>query len=254
MEQVLVPSPRLLHLEVPIAHAHPPPSFPSASVVLFSLCPGGIEVIILGDNFSQGLEVTFGESPAVSTQLWGGNTLVCILPPSPSPGPVVVGFKGVPMTLGNSTSLQLFTYLDTSDKALMELALQVVGMKMTGRIDDARNVARRIIGHGGASNGNSGSPGQQQQQPQQPQQQQMNNASSAVPSFGRAGMSKSSAALHEQLMSMGDVGQSREFQAIVIKLLSLLDIDYSEMDDQIDLQSNPINHKNDQEHSLVGRR
>ncbi|CAG8757751.1 23764_t:CDS:2, partial [Racocetra persica] len=33
-----------------------------------------------------------------------------------------------------------------SDRALMELALQVVGMKMTGKLEDARNIAMRIVG------------------------------------------------------------------------------------------------------------
>lgn len=101
---------------------------------------------------------------AISTQAWGGNTLVCLLPPSPALRSVVVGFKGSPMTADNGSNLQLFTYHDTTDKALMELALQVVGMKMTGRIDDARNMARPIIGsnrHGGNSQqlgGNQTSP------------------------------------------------------------------------------------------------
>jgi len=40
----------------------------------------------------------------------------------------------------------LFTYTDESDRALMELALQVVGLKMTGKLEDAKSVAMRIVG------------------------------------------------------------------------------------------------------------
>lgn len=40
----------------------------------------------------------------------------------------------------------------------MELALQVVGLKMTGKIEDAKNVAMRIVGNAGGSDG-SGSQG-----------------------------------------------------------------------------------------------
>jgi len=99
---------------------------------------GGIEVTILGANFLPTHECVFGGSIATSTQMWSENTIVCILPPSPSPGPVVVGFKGVPINDSNGgggnmggllgldnimgmnigSGLQLFTYLDNTDRAL----------------------------------------------------------------------------------------------------------------------------------------
>jgi hypothetical protein len=106
---------------------------------------GGIEVTILGANFLPTHECVFGDSVATSTQMWSENTIVCILPPSPSPGPVVVGFKGIPlggasstaqggalamggllgldgmmggMGMGIGSGLQLFTYLDNTDRAL----------------------------------------------------------------------------------------------------------------------------------------
>lgn len=189
---------------------------------------GGTEVIILGDNFTAGLEVTFGETPAVSAQAWGGNTLVCILPPSPSPGPVVVAFKNLPIAVNDNSGLQLFTYVDTSDKALMELALQVVGMKMSGgRIEDARNVARRIIGAGGG----------------------------VTPSFSQGGIatqqpgSNTMAAGPGQLLAMNAGGSTRDFQAMILKVLAMLDVDYS--DSSPDLPANPVNHTNDQKHTLL---
>ena len=200
---------------------------------------GGIEVIILGENFSPGLEVMFGEAPAVSTQAWGANTIMCVLPPSPSPGPVVVGFKNLQMHMAGGAGLQLFTYLDTSDKALMELALQVVGMKMTGRIDDARSVARRII----AGNGAAGdSTSNLQISPQ---------AGQGV--FAPAGpqMSKSSLALHDQLTSLGESGEAKDLQSTVVKLLSLMDVDLEEERETEEATCKAIDHANEQQHTLV---
>jgi len=179
--------------------------------------------------------VTFGETPAVSAQAWGGNTLVCILPPSPSPGPVVVAFKGLPLAVNDNTGLQLFTYVDTSDKALMELALQVVGMKMSGgRIEDARNVARRIIGAGGAGAGFSQST---------PMGQQGNSG------FTQASAGADASQTPGQFLAMSAGSGTRDFQAMIIKLLSMLDVDYS--DSSPDLPSNPLDHLTEHKHTLL---
>ncbi|KAF0405052.1 Mga2p [Gigaspora margarita] len=109
---------------------------------------GGVEVTVLGSNFYDGLTCIFGETPAIPTQYWSPNTLVCLLPPSPTPGPVVVSFKEFPINLTDNSEQEVifFNYNDDSDRALMELALQVVGMKMTGKLEDARNIAMRIVG------------------------------------------------------------------------------------------------------------
>ncbi|GAO49957.1 hypothetical protein SAICODRAFT_27881 [Saitoella complicata NRRL Y-17804] len=115
---------------------------------------GGIEVTVLGNNFVPGVTVMFGEVPAVSTVCWSPTTLVCVLPPACAPGAVVVGFgKQIMGQLTNgmdtpSTAQRVFTYFDETDRALMELALQVVGLKMTGRLEDARQIAMRIVGVG----------------------------------------------------------------------------------------------------------
>ncbi|KAI8599270.1 hypothetical protein EDD21DRAFT_288182, partial [Dissophora ornata] len=113
-------------------------------------CFGGIEITILGANFYAGLTAMFDSTPALPTQFWSANTLICILPPRIQPGTTVVTFKEHPaITLpqtGDPNEIMLFTYVDESDKALMELALQVVGLKMTGRLEDARNIALRIVG------------------------------------------------------------------------------------------------------------
>lgn len=104
---------------------------------------GGIEVTLLGSGFYDGLTCLFGEH-AVNTVFWNTSTLVCILPPAAQIGPVVVSFKEHPLVLGQH-DVAIFTYLDTSDQALLELALQVVGLKMTGKLHDAKNVAMGIV-------------------------------------------------------------------------------------------------------------
>lgn len=131
---------------------------------------GGIEVTILGANFHPAIQLNciFGDVAASSTQRWSDNTLVCMLPPRAMPGVVAVWFEGFPKTTDDQalSPPSLFTYSDESDRALsvfpltfsrviliiwhrMELALQVVGLKMTGKIEDAKNVAMRIVGSAG---------------------------------------------------------------------------------------------------------
>ncbi|KAI7866162.1 hypothetical protein BDF14DRAFT_883149 [Spinellus fusiger] len=105
---------------------------------------GGIEVTILGSGFRPGPTCMFGETAASSTHYWSSNTLVCILPPAVDPGTVVFSFKEYPVLM-DSENMKLFTYYNENDRALMELALQVVGLKMTGKVEDAREIAMRIV-------------------------------------------------------------------------------------------------------------
>ncbi|KAJ3022340.1 UNVERIFIED_CONTAM: SPT3 Dosage dependent suppressor of Ty-induced promoter mutations-like protein [Siphonaria sp. JEL0065] len=127
------------------------PSVPSA--IINRIIPGegpiqgGVEITILGENIHNGLIAVFGDLDAITTQVWGTSTMICILPPSSTPGPVPVTLKAVsgfsapavpdiPVT---------FMYKDDLDRSLMELALQVVGLRMTGSLDSARNIAMRIV-------------------------------------------------------------------------------------------------------------
>jgi hypothetical protein len=114
-------------------------------------------VTVLGSNFYEGLTCLFGENPAVPTHCWSANTLLCILPPAASAGPVVVSFKEHPLML-EGQDVVLFTYFDESDRALMELALQVVGLKTMGKVEDARQIAMRIVQ--GDNNGGAKEPQQ----------------------------------------------------------------------------------------------
>ncbi|KAK1236317.1 SPT3 Dosage dependent suppressor of Ty-induced promoter mutations-like protein [Marasmius sp. AFHP31] len=147
----------------------PPPLPPTIHRLIPSCGPthGGIEVTVLGANFHMTLvnELTcvFGGVEATSTTRWSDNALVCVLPPRAEAGVVEVevkvkGEEKPPDFQQQRQQPTLFTYSDESDRALMELALQVVGLKMTGKIEDAKNVAMRIVGAGG-STGDSGNQG-----------------------------------------------------------------------------------------------
>ncbi|KAI7896667.1 uncharacterized protein EV154DRAFT_213341 [Mucor mucedo] len=142
----------MLTSTVPTAYSPPPPP-PIMKRLIPSEAPasGGIEITILGTGFRPGLTIMFGDTPATNIQYWSPNTLICTLPPASQPGPVVVSFRDAPPT-NHKNDIMVFTYLIETDRALMELALQVVGMKMTGVVEDARKIAMRIVQ--GSSNNN----------------------------------------------------------------------------------------------------
>ncbi|PWN26860.1 hypothetical protein BDZ90DRAFT_193699 [Jaminaea rosea] len=173
--------------------ASAPPSLPQARIS--KIIPGegptsgGIEVTILGDNFTDGLTCLFGDLAASSTRVWAANTLICVLPPSPSPGPVAVTLKTVEEMSGGSQTrgasngggpLQLFTYVDKSDTQLMELALQVVGFQQTRTMQVPRDIALRLLASGQGSINSNLAQQQQGQYSGGQQQQQLSNARSAV--------------------------------------------------------------------------
>ncbi|KAI8993871.1 hypothetical protein BD414DRAFT_457058 [Trametes punicea] len=185
-------------------HDPPPPiSLPSPRIhrLIPSSGPtyGGIEVTVLGANFhpSMQLNCVFGGTVSTSTQRWSDNTLVCVLPPSTTPGTVQVWFEGMPKE-DDGTPPCLFTYTDETDRALMELALQVVGLKMTGKIEDARNIAMRIVG-------NTGGP--------EPDQ---------TMSTGSTMQLSSEADLPRHLL-LGSAGDSGDFEKLLMDFLSVLD-------------------------------
>lgn len=102
---------------------------------------GGIEVTLLGTGFVNGLITKFGDNRSFATHCWNSTTIVTQLPPAQLAGPVKVNFEG-----WSSADNPMFRYFDDTDRQLVELALQVVGLKMHGRLEDARDVARTIIG------------------------------------------------------------------------------------------------------------
>lgn len=154
-----------------------PTLIPSIHKVIPSQGPisGGIEITLLGSNFKPGQIVKFGNNRALSSEVWNSTTMVTYLPPSPKAGQVIVTIRdpdsrdirkdgidkninyetdhmgnGIDSNKINNDVISLdngpvFTYIDNTDKQMIELALQIVGLRMNGKLDDARNIARRII-------------------------------------------------------------------------------------------------------------
>ncbi|KAJ1551499.1 SPT3 Dosage dependent suppressor of Ty-induced promoter mutations-like protein, partial [Nowakowskiella sp. JEL0078] len=110
---------------------------------------GGLEITVLGSGFYDGITAVFGDNAASSTQVWNQSTIVCILPPSVVSGPVPITIKEHPTPQGVSCN---FLYTDDLDRSLLELALKLVGLRMTGKVDDARNIAMRIFSDSAAQN------------------------------------------------------------------------------------------------------
>ncbi|KZT72236.1 hypothetical protein DAEQUDRAFT_686657 [Daedalea quercina L-15889] len=188
------PPPPMLSLPVPKIHRLIPASGPTF---------GGIEVTVLGANFhpSMQLNLLFGGSMSTSTQRWSDNTLVCLLPPRADPGTVTVWFEGVEKTEDGIPPC-LFTYTDETDRALMELALQVVGLKMTGKIEDARNVAMRIVG-------NTNTEGADGTAPAVDSAMQLASGADVTPSFRRLLLSRA--------------GNNGDFEQVLLDFFSILD-------------------------------
>ena len=114
---------------------------------------GGVEVTILGANFKSGMCVKFGNNRALSASCWNGNTLTAFSPPASTPGPVMVSvfneedeMLSDQMLETNANPNAVFTYTDETDKKLIELALQIVGLNMNGKVENASNIAKRIVG------------------------------------------------------------------------------------------------------------
>ncbi|CAI5758729.1 unnamed protein product [Candida verbasci] len=157
---------------------------------------GGIEVTLLGFNFRPGLSVKFGAHQALATHCWSDTTIVTYLPPSTHAGQVLVSFENHESLMMGGQQ-QIFTYTDDTERQLIELALQIVGLKMNGKLEDAKNIAKRIVG----SDKNSGS------------QQTSPNHQSANEWFDNA---------HKSLKQLTTSDLST--QDILINLLSLVDL------------------------------
>ncbi|EGG03274.1 uncharacterized protein MELLADRAFT_65706 [Melampsora larici-populina 98AG31] len=94
---------------------------------------GGIEITILGSGFERDQAVEFG-STIIQTQYWSSDTLICILPPGTQAGPVSVKALGEERhreSGGERGDQVLFRYVEDTNMELMELALEIIGMKMS---------------------------------------------------------------------------------------------------------------------------
>jgi hypothetical protein len=165
---------------------------------------GGIEVTCLGSGFCQGLEVMFGDSKATTTTFWGETSLVCLLPPAVSAGLVPVTFKHQHQpqmqpfpTPPIAKQQALFKYVDDDEQQIIRTALLVLGHKMTGKMEDVQELARRIVGDGS------------------------NNWS--VPS----GQSPSGTTQHSQVSGFSAATFGVDVEATLLRCLDLIDLDDS---------------------------
>ncbi|CAK7271472.1 SPT3 Dosage dependent suppressor of Ty-induced promoter mutations-like protein [Sporothrix epigloea] len=153
-------------LSIPSMAMPQPTTAPISQPVIHKIIPGegpksgGIEVTILGSSFYQGLDVMFGDQRATTTTFWGESSLVCLVPPSPISGLVPVTLsqsnqRGAPQSFVTTQQRIFFRYFDDDEQQLMRAALVVLSRKMTGRIEDAQDLARRIIGSENSNWGNS---------------------------------------------------------------------------------------------------
>ncbi|KAJ4420363.1 SPT3 Dosage dependent suppressor of Ty-induced promoter mutations-like protein [Neurospora sp. IMI 360204] len=124
----------------PVANPMPSAEAP-VPVKLFKVIPhqgsvdGGFEVTVLGGGFSQGIVVMFGGRQATTTTYWGAESLVCLVPPSDTPGKVQVTFKnhqvrGQPV---------YFEYIDTRSDELAKSALACLAQKMGKDVNSFAN-------------------------------------------------------------------------------------------------------------------
>ncbi|KAG8849265.1 SPT3 Dosage dependent suppressor of Ty-induced promoter mutations-like protein [Serendipita sp. 411] len=123
---------------------------------------GGIEVTLLGSNFSpEALAnacILFGTNAVVfggngGARMYSESAILCNLPPSAIAGPVEVKLLGVPGPESSGSIFDrrppIFTYTDEGDRDLMMQALQVLGWQNSGHWQDARSVAANILGGSG---------------------------------------------------------------------------------------------------------
>ncbi|KAH7108411.1 hypothetical protein BKA62DRAFT_682105 [Auriculariales sp. MPI-PUGE-AT-0066] len=146
--------PGLFGIPQPLAAPGVPQDVPRIQRLVPATGPtyGGIEVTILGAGFSSAaLSVTFGGTPASSTTKWSDNTLVCMLPPRATPGPVHVSVQRLEDGAMNeedpTNAGSTFHYVEGTDRDLMELALKIVSINLHGRgnMFNGKDIAHRII-------------------------------------------------------------------------------------------------------------
>lgn len=96
---------------------------------------GGIEVSCLVQNYRPGLQIHFGQQPALISQVWGGGTVICILPASARPGDVEVTVQNI-TTHGIATppsSPVTFTYVDQNHDDMMRYVVQMMNQQFGGQ-------------------------------------------------------------------------------------------------------------------------
>ncbi|KAM7218804.1 hypothetical protein V8F06_005818 [Rhypophila decipiens] len=132
----------LLYNGMPIRTIQPPVE----PVVIQKVIPGdgpkagGIEVTVLGAGFTPGTRIMFGDVESSRTTLWSPNCAVCVVPPSPVAGMVMVTSKG--QAPDPQRPPATFTYNNEDEVVLMRLAL---GILSSGGDEVMKKITRSII-------------------------------------------------------------------------------------------------------------
>ncbi|CAB16191.1 Ankyrin and IPT/TIG repeat-containing protein C26H5.05 [Schizosaccharomyces pombe] len=103
---------------------------------------GGYEVTILGANFFNGLVCLFGDNPAAVTFSWSESTIIATCPPATNAGTVPVTFQNYN---SSSEAPVMFTYEDNLDNELYKLTVQVLGLKLTGSIQNPLTLSKKLL-------------------------------------------------------------------------------------------------------------
>ncbi|KAF3917156.1 hypothetical protein ABW20_dc0100621 [Dactylellina cionopaga] len=183
-------------------------------------CQGGIEVTILGSGFQRSHTVYFGDKQSPRTEYWSDTTIVCLLPPSSTPGSVsvVMRYAAQPsMTLPGRAGR--FMYTDDTEQKMLALALQVINAKWSGKIEPPKDIAMRLLmdekspGNNGSSSGGGGSSG------------------------GRTHSSGASSYSLQALQILQSPLPSIDLEAQLLKLLDIIDMDDSPYPAKLNLRN-----------------
>ncbi|KAJ2004955.1 SPT3 Dosage dependent suppressor of Ty-induced promoter mutations-like protein [Coemansia thaxteri] len=96
---------------------------------------GGVSVEISGRGFHGGVAVFFGSVQAARVQVVSGSSLVCVLPPTKLSGAAAVRVSEAGEGLSDTRDLigtAVFTYVEDTDVAMLELSLQAMGLRGGG--------------------------------------------------------------------------------------------------------------------------
>ncbi|KAJ2159940.1 SPT3 Dosage dependent suppressor of Ty-induced promoter mutations-like protein [Coemansia sp. RSA 552] len=92
---------------------------------------GGVSVMITGRGFHPNVEVFFGDVRAGQVRVESATAITCVLPPAKMSGPVALRIRDHTTLNVAETSDSGFAYVEDTDQALLELALQIVGVGKT---------------------------------------------------------------------------------------------------------------------------
>ncbi|KAJ2479423.1 SPT3 Dosage dependent suppressor of Ty-induced promoter mutations-like protein [Coemansia sp. RSA 2131] len=90
---------------------------------------GGVRVMITGRGFHSNIEVYFGASKAGHVRVDSPTVITCVLPPSRVWGSVALRISDTVTRAVHEVPGPVFTYDEDADKAMVELGLQILGVK-----------------------------------------------------------------------------------------------------------------------------